>query len=143
MQCTDSLFFNLFRVLQITQQAPNKFKYKNLYSVTFSKTTLKKARQCSCFAHMYSYVSVCYWYVACMYSYIPACYLYVLICTCILLVCTRVYSCGVLVTILHTGEFFQITGGTAIPSQVPLCRKCCLQNCSPRQNHSHMVKSIY
>ena len=35
-----------------------------------------------------------------MYSYVPVCYLYVLVCTCMLLVCTRVYSCGVLFTIL-------------------------------------------
>ena len=143
MQCTDSLFLTFFKFYRLHYKHQNKFKYKNLYSVTFSKKTLKKACQCSCFARMYSYVPVCYRYVARMYSYIPVCYLYVLVCTCMLLVCTRVYSCGVLVTILHTGEFFQKTGGTAIPSEVPLCRESCLQNCSPRQNHSHMVKGIY
>ena len=143
MQCTDSLFLTFFKFYRLHYKYQNKFKYKNLYSVTFSKKTLKKARQCSCFC---PYVLVCTRVLPVCCSYVlvyTVCYLYVLVCTCMLLVCTRVYLCGVLVMILHTGEFFQKTGGTAISSEVPLCRESCLQNCSPRQNHSHMVKGIY
>ena len=64
----------------------------------------------------YSYVLVCYSYVLVCYSYVLVCYSYVLVCYSYVFVCysyvTRMYSCGVLVTILfysslYTGKLFK------------------------------------
>ena len=54
---------------------------------------------------------VCCSYVLACTRMLPVCYLYVLVCNCMLLVCTRMYSCGVLVTILFVeSRFFHSIG---------------------------------
>ena len=70
-------YLTIFEFYRLHNKHQNKFKHKNLYSITFSKKTLKKRANVRV-------LPVCT-------RVLLVCCLYVLVCTRMLLVCTRMY----------------------------------------------------